>query len=70
MLYTDFERTLESRFGTRADLYPHATEYHRVRFEQTMVYLETDGRTGNNPMGPGHAPKRSSATFSTVAKWM
>ena len=39
MLYTDFERTLESRFGTHADLYPHATEYHRVRFEQTIKHL-------------------------------
>jgi len=39
MLYTDFERTLESRFGTRADLYPHATEYHRVQFEQTIEHL-------------------------------
>ena len=39
MLYTDFEKTLESRLGTRADLYPHATEYHRVRFEQTIHHL-------------------------------
>jgi ubiquinone/menaquinone biosynthesis C-methylase UbiE len=39
MLYTDFERTLESRLGTRADLYPHATEYHRVRFEQIIHHL-------------------------------
>lgn len=31
MLYTDFEKTLESRLGTRADLYPRAVEYHRVR---------------------------------------
>ena len=39
MLYTDFERTLESRLGIRADLYPHATEYHRVRFEQRIHHL-------------------------------
>lgn len=39
MLYTDFEKTLESRLGTRADLYPHATEYHRIRFEQTIHHL-------------------------------
>ena len=39
MLYTDFGKTLESRLGTRADLYPHATEYHRVRFEQTIHHL-------------------------------
>ena len=29
MLYPDFGKTLELRLGTRADLYPHATEYHR-----------------------------------------
>jgi len=39
MLYTDFEKILESRLGTRADLYPHATEYHRVQFEQTTHHL-------------------------------
>ena len=39
MLYTDFENTLESRLGTHADLYPHAVEYHRVRFEQTTHHL-------------------------------
>ena len=39
MLYTDFEKTLESRLATRAGLYPHATEYHRVRFEQTTHHL-------------------------------
>ena len=33
------EKTLESRLGTRADLYPHATEYHRVRFEQIIHHL-------------------------------
>ena len=39
MLYTDFGKTLESRLRTRVDLYPHATEYHRVRFEQTIHHL-------------------------------
>lgn len=39
MLYTDFGKTLESRLGTHADLYPHAVEYHRVRFEQTIHHL-------------------------------
>ncbi len=39
MLYTDFQKTFESRLGTRADLYPHAVEYHRVRFEQTIHHL-------------------------------
>ena len=39
MLYTNFEKTLESRFGARVDLYPQAVEYHRVRFEQTIHHL-------------------------------
>ena len=39
MLYTDFEKTLESRLRTKADLYPHAAEYHRVRLEQTIHHL-------------------------------
>lgn len=39
MLYTDFQTTLESHLGTRANLYPHATEYHRIRFEQTIEHL-------------------------------
>ena len=39
MLYTDFGKTLESRLGTHADLYPHAAKYHRVRFEQTIHHL-------------------------------
>lgn len=39
MLYTDFGKTLESRLRTLADLYPHATEYYRVRFEQAIHHL-------------------------------
>ena len=39
MLYADFERAFEARLQTRANLYPHAVEYHRARFNQTIQYL-------------------------------
>ena len=39
MNYPEFETTLETRFQTHTDTYPHAVEYHRVRFNQTIQYL-------------------------------
>ena len=39
MHYSEFETTFEARFQTPADTYPHAVEYHRFRFDQTIQYL-------------------------------
>ena len=39
MNYPEFETALEKRFQTHTDVYPHAVEYHRARFEQTIQYL-------------------------------
>ena len=39
MNYPEFETTFETRFQTHANLYPHAVEYHRARFNQTIQYL-------------------------------
>ena len=39
MHYHEFETTFETRFQTHVNLYPHAVEYHRARFNQTIQYL-------------------------------
>ncbi len=39
MHYPEFETAFEARFQTHTDLYPHAVEYHRARFDQTIQYL-------------------------------
>lgn len=39
MNYPEFETTLETRFQKHTNAYPHAVEYHRARFEQTIQYL-------------------------------
>ncbi len=39
MYYSEFKTTFEARLQTRANLYPHAVEYHRARFHQTIQYL-------------------------------
>ena len=39
MNYPEFETALEKRFQTHTNVYPHAVEYHRARFEQTIQYL-------------------------------
>ena len=39
MHYHKFEDFFEARLQTRANLYPHAVEYHRARFHQTIQYL-------------------------------
>ena len=39
MHYHEFETMFEARLQTQTDLYPHATEYHRARFDQTIQYL-------------------------------
>ena len=39
MNYSEFETTFETRFQTHTDVYPHAVEYHRARFHQTIQYL-------------------------------
>ena len=39
MNYTEFETTFEARFQIHTDAYPHAVEYHRARFNQTIQYL-------------------------------
>jgi len=39
MHYPEFETMFEARFQTHTDVYPHAVEYHRARFNQTIQYL-------------------------------
>ena len=39
MNYPEFETAFEARLQTHIDVYPHAVEYHRARFEQTIQYL-------------------------------
>ena len=39
MHYHEFETTFEARFQTHTDTYPHAVEYYRARFNQTIQYL-------------------------------
>ena len=39
MHYPEFETAFEAQFQTHIDLYPHAVEYHRARFDQTIQYL-------------------------------
>ena len=39
MNYSEFETSFETRFQTHTDAYPHAAEYHRARFHQTIQYL-------------------------------
>ena len=36
MHYPEFETAFETRFQTHTSLYPHAVEYHRARFDQTV----------------------------------
>lgn len=39
MPYPEFETMFEARLQTHTDAYPHAVEYHRTRFQQTIQYL-------------------------------
>ena len=39
MYYHEFETAFEARLQTHTDVYPHAAEYHRARFNQTIQYL-------------------------------
>ncbi|MCY3721443.1 MAG: class I SAM-dependent methyltransferase [Candidatus Poribacteria bacterium] len=39
MNYPEFETTLEAQFQKHTASYPHAVEYHRARFNQTLQYL-------------------------------
>ncbi|MDE0011148.1 MAG: hypothetical protein OXU36_08370 [Candidatus Poribacteria bacterium] len=39
MHFPKFEIAFEARLQTHTDLYPHAVEYHRARFDQTIQYL-------------------------------
>ena len=39
MHYPEFEASFKARFQTHTDAYPHAVEYHRTRFNQTIQYL-------------------------------
>ena len=39
MHYPEFETTFEAQLQTHTDTYPHAVEYHRARFNQTIQYL-------------------------------
>lgn len=39
MHYPEFETAFETQLQTHTDLYPHAVEYHRARFDQTIQYL-------------------------------
>ncbi|GEM_PF-970368 len=39
MYYHEFETAFEARLQTHTDVYPHAVEYHRARFDQTIQYL-------------------------------
>ena len=39
MHYPEFETVFEAQLQTHTDTYPHAVEYHRARFNQTIQYL-------------------------------
>ena len=39
MNYPEFETAFEAQFQKHTALYPHAVEYHRARFNQTIQYL-------------------------------
>ena len=39
MNYPEFETSFEAQFQTHTNAYPHAVEYHRARFDQTLQYL-------------------------------
>ena len=39
MHYHEFENMFEARLQTHTVSYPHAAEYHRARFDQTIQYL-------------------------------
>jgi len=39
MHYPEFETAFEAQLQTHTDAYPHAVEYHRARFNQTIQYL-------------------------------
>ena len=39
MNYPEFETAFETRFQIHTNAYPHAVEYHRARFNQTIQYL-------------------------------
>ena len=39
MYYHEFETAFEVRLQTHTEAYPHAAEYHRARFNQTIQYL-------------------------------
>ncbi|RKU38139.1 hypothetical protein C6496_07505 [Candidatus Poribacteria bacterium] len=39
MHYSEFETAFEGWLQTHKNLYPHAVEYHRARFNQTIQYL-------------------------------
>ena len=39
MHFPEFETAFKARLQTHTDLYPHAVEYHRACFDQTIQYL-------------------------------
>ena len=39
MRHPEFETAFEAQLQTHTDAYPHAVEYHRARFNQTIQYL-------------------------------
>ena len=39
MYYPEFETAFEAQFQKHTTSYPHAVEYHRARFDQTIQYL-------------------------------
>ena len=39
MYSSEFETAFEARLQAHTDVYPHAVEYHRARFDQTIQYL-------------------------------
>ena len=39
MNYPEFEAAFEAQFQKHTNAYPHAVEYHRARFNQTIQYL-------------------------------
>ena len=39
MNYPEFETEFEAQFQKHTGSYPHAVEYHRARFNQTIQYL-------------------------------
>ena len=73
MHHYEFETAFEAQFQKHTASYPHAVEYHRARFTQTIQYLLSSILEQTDPLiqqseTSGHTLKKLSVTSSTVAR--